>query len=200
MSAGGMRGPDGAYTSRRMVLRGWGSADEVMTFAAEGGFELIKDEADDAADGIVREVIWQVTAGIVLQYAVDGRAGCSVFVLAGAPADDVQGIAESIEQGLHPWTLKELLAAVDKAKGAEETCAAVLRAGIGAPFGFDRRFYKRLRKAVRSDDAAVRRAGVWATSYSRWAELRPDLEAVASADPDPELRRDAEVILDHYSR
>lgn len=200
MSAGGMRGPDGVHTSRRMVLRGWGSADEVMAFAAEGGFELIKDEADDIVDGIVRDVIWQVTPGIVLQYAVDSRSGCSVFVLAGTPADDVQGIAESIEQGVHPWTLKELLSAVAKAKGTEETCTAVLRAGIGAPLEYDRRFYKRLRKAVRSDDAAVRRAGIWATSYSRWAQFRPDLEAAAAGDPDPELRKDARVILDHYPR
>lgn len=194
-----MRGPGAVHTSRRLVLRDWGSDEEVMAFAAEGGYELVKDESDDVVDGIVREVIWQLTPGIVLQYAVDSRSGCSVLVLAGAPADDVQGIVESIERGVHPWTLKELLSAVDRAKGPEATSAAVLRAGMGAPPEFDRRFYKRLRKAVRSDDAAVRRAGIWAISYSRWAQFRPDLEAAASGEPDPELRKDAQVILDHYA-
>ncbi|WP_330292152.1 hypothetical protein [Streptomyces sp. NBC_00576] len=191
--------PADSYASRRLILQGWGSEEEVMQFAAEGNFELLQDESSDIENGIVRDVIWRITPGIVLQYAVDSRSKCSVFALTGTPAEDVKGIVESIEQGVHPWTLEELLSAVDRAKGTQETCEAVLRAGIGAPHQFDKRFYKRLRKAVRSKDGTIRSAGIWATSYSRWEEFRTDLQGAARNDPEPGLRRDAQVILDHYS-
>ncbi|WP_406103390.1 hypothetical protein OG698_14290 [Streptomyces sp. NBC_01003] len=187
------------YTSRRLVLRGWGSEEEVMRFADEGNFELLQDESSDMENGIVRDVIWRITPGILLQYAVDSRSKCSVFTLTGTPAEDVKGIAESIEKGVHPWTLEELLSGVDRSKGAQEIYDAVLRAGIGAPHEFDKRFYKRIRKAVRNKDATIRSAGIWAASYSRWEEFRPDLEAAARNDPEPTLRRDAQVILDNYS-
>ncbi|WP_326670017.1 hypothetical protein [Streptomyces canus] len=187
------------YTSRRLVLRGWGSEAEVMQFAAEGKFELLQDESSDIENGIVRDVIWRITPGIVLQYAMDSRSDCSVFALTGSPAEDVRRITQSIERGVHPWALDQLLTAVDRAKGAQQTREAVLRAGIGAPHEFDKRFHKRIRKALRSKDVTIRSAGIWATSYSRWQEFRSDLEATAHHDPEPELRRDAQIILDHYS-
>ncbi|MEI8407045.1 MULTISPECIES: hypothetical protein [unclassified Kribbella] len=188
----------GSYTSRRLVLKDWGSEEEVFEFAAEGRFELIRDESEDIPLGIVRDVLWWITPTIALQYAVDTRSQCSVFALTGTPADDVKGIVESIEQGVHPWTLKELLAAVNDARGPAEVAAAVLRAGMGAPQSFDRKFYKVVRTAIRSHDAEVRSAGVWATSYSRWDKSRDLLETTAEADPEPSIRRDARVILEHY--
>jgi hypothetical protein len=34
--------------------------------------------------------------------------------------------------------------------------------------------------------------------YSRWDKLRDLLEKDAAADPEPSIRRDARVILEHY--
>jgi hypothetical protein len=181
-----------------LVLKDWGSEEEVFEFAAEGRFELIRDESEDIPLGIVRDITWWITPTIALQYAVDTRSQCSVFALTGTPADDVKGIVESIEQGVHPWTLKELLAAVNDARGSAEVAAAVLRAGMGAPQSFDRKFYKVIRTAIRSRDAEVRSAGVWAAAYSRWDKCRDLLEKTAEADPEPSIRRDARVIVERY--
>lgn len=69
---------------------------------------------------------------------------------------------------------------------------------MGAPHSYDRRFFKVIRAAIRSRDAEVRSAGVWAASYSRWDKFRDLLEKTAEADPEPSIRRDARVILEHY--
>jgi hypothetical protein len=174
-----------------LVLKGWSSEEEVFQFAADGQYELIQDESSDIRLGIVRDVLWRLTPTIVLQYAVDTRSQCSVFALTGTPADDVRGIEQSIERGVHPWTLKDLLAAVGQAGSPAEVSAAVLRAGMGAPQSFDRKFFKAIRSAIRSRDTEVRSAGVWATSYSRWDKFRDLLEKTAEADPEPSIRRDA---------
>lgn len=188
------------FSSRRLVLKRWGSEEEVRKFAAEGDYELIRDESSDAQQGITRDVLWSLAPNIALQYAVDSRSGCSVFVIVGTPAEEVQAIAASIEQNLHPWTLKDLLAAVDVAKTPQQLREALLRAGIGAPHEFDKKFFKRIMKAMRSGDTTVRSAAVWATSYSRWEEFRGELEKVAEHDAEDSLRHEARIILDHYSR
>ncbi|MFC5802032.1 hypothetical protein [Streptomyces formicae] len=200
----GMTGKPGKpeYRSRRLILKDWGSEEEVMQFGAEGGWEVLVDEASDIRQGIVRNVIWRVAPGLVLQYAVDSRSHCSAFVLIGSPEDSVQRLQESIERNLQPWTLKELVAAVDKAEraqGAEELYRAVLRAGIGAPRGFDKKFFTCIRRAILGNDPRLRSAGIWATAYSRWPEFLPLLTDVARQDPVDSLRRDAQIILDHYN-
>lgn len=170
-----------------------------MQFADEGGYELLRDESSTIENGIVRDMMWRLTPGIVLQYAVDSRSGCSIFAVAGSPAEDVEGIAESMERGLHPWSLKDLLTAVDRARTPQESYEAILRAGVGAPQQVDKRFLKRIRKALRSKDPTIRSAGVWATAYSRWPAFLPDLHTLAHDDPDAGLRRDATTILANYT-
>ncbi|MFF3455050.1 hypothetical protein ACFYXH_12080 [Streptomyces sp. NPDC002730] len=188
-----------SYTSRRLILKDWGSEEEVMQFGAEGNWEVLEDDSFDIPEGIVRNVMWRVAPGIVLQYAVDSRSRCSVFVIIGSPEDSVQRLQESIERNLQPWTLKELNTAVDRAEGREDLYRAVLRAGVGAPREFDRKFFKRIKKSILDSDARIRSAGIWATAYSRWPEFVPLLTDVSQQDPVESLRRDARIILDHYA-
>jgi hypothetical protein len=188
-----------AYTTRRLVLKEWGTEEEVMEFASKGNLELLRDETHDIPLGITRNAVWRVTPGVVLQYAVDSRSQCSVFALSGSPVDTVQRFQESIEKNLLPWTLKELITEVDKAKGSREISQAVLRAGMGAPREFDKKFFKRIKKALLSRDSEIRSAGMWATSYSRWDEFREMLSEISQQDPEASLRREAQIILNHYS-
>ncbi|MGW9134462.1 hypothetical protein [Streptomyces sp. NPDC055681] len=186
------------YTTRRLILKEWGTEDEVLEFASQGNFELLRDETHEIALGITRNVVWRVAPGVVLQYAVDTRSHSSVFALSGTPAETVQRFQESIEDNLLPWTLKDLLTAVDRAKDPEEFIRAVLRAGMGAPREFDKKFSKRFKKAAQSRDPDVRSAGMWAISYSRWEEFRELLGEISRKDPEESLRREAQIILNHY--
>ncbi|WP_405595674.1 hypothetical protein OG741_05395 [Streptomyces sp. NBC_01410] len=188
-----------SYTSRRLILKDWGSEEEVMQFGAEGNWEAVQDQSFDIPEGIVRNVMWQVTPDIVLQYAVDSRSECSVFVLIGSPEDSVQRLQESIERNVHPWTLNELITAVDRAEDREALYRAVLRAGVGAPREFHRKFFKRIKKAILNGDSRIRSAGIWATAYSRWPEFVPLLTDVSQQDPLESLQRDARIILNHYA-
>jgi len=182
-----------------MVLKDAYTEEKVMCFAAELDLEALRDVAADPALGLTRHVIWRITPGIVLEYAADSRSRCSFLAVGGYPRDLVQEIEKSIEKNLKPWTLREVLSAVDRADGVEELAGAVLRAGVAAPQGFDKKMFKSIKRAILHIDHRIRYAGLWATAYSRWSEFRDLIAGVADGDELYTLRRDAQVILHYYS-
>ncbi|MER5768759.1 hypothetical protein [Streptomyces sp. NPDC001985] len=186
-----------SYTSRRLVLRDWGD-DEAIRLGESGGWRVLRNESSENPLGITRTITWSLAPGIALTYLADGRSGCSVLVVSGSQKEAVQRFQKSLEESLNPWTLGELTTTIDKAQTVPEIRAAILRAGIGSPQEYNRKFFKRINRAMSSDNPGIRFSGIWATAYSRWPEFREDLSNIAQKDPVESLRVDARIILDHY--
>ncbi|WP_369387698.1 hypothetical protein AB5J72_08835 [Streptomyces sp. CG1] len=182
-----------------MILKDWATEERVMQLAAGLDLEVVKDSSPDVELGIVRHVTWRVVEGLILEYAVDSRSRTSFLAVGGSPAEGVREIERSIEKNLEPWTLRELLSAVDRVSGAGDLTQALLRAGVGSPHDFDKRFFKRIKAAFGHPDPRVRYAGLWATAYSRWSEFRDLIAEMAESDDVDDLRRDARVILRYYA-
>ncbi|PLW73960.1 hypothetical protein C0036_04480 [Streptomyces sp. DJ] len=178
-----------------MVLRDFCTEERIMRFAEEAGLEMVKDESSDEPMGVVRDVAWRVIPGLILQYVRDSRSGCSILSVGGRPPESAERIERSVEENFKPWGLSELVTEARSCQEKGDRMRAVLRAGVGAPAGFDRSFYEVIENAISDEDPEIRWAGLWATSYSRWGEFRELVKNVMENDPEEVLRSQAGVIL-----
>lgn len=183
-----------------MVLREHPAEQSVQKFAEQDlGLKRSVDASSDVSIGITRDIVWEIADDMVLQYNEDSLSETSIIALAGPIKKAVKDLGGLIERYFKPWSLEELVARVDETKNLPEHKRMLLQMGIGAPREHVSGIFRRIKDAMTSDDTEVRRAGVWAASYSRWPECRGLVEKVALHDQDEGLRRDAQIVLRYYS-
>lgn len=185
--------------TRRMVLRERFCEEDVERFAQELGWTKRGVDQADPEEGIAYHVVWAPPgAAISLHYTEDDLARDSYVTVIGKDAAAVHGAQVLVEPRLNTWPLAELLAEVDGASTPVLLARAVLRAGLGAPETFDEGFFARINAALQHPDRRVRETAVWAVTFSPYAEYRPALTAIRESDEDPELRDNAEILLEGF--
>lgn len=184
------------FRSRRMVLRSADPLAQIGGVAEQVNFEKLSDVSAEPVEGIVRQIVWKSSDSLLVHYLEDYRSACSFVVVVGDDLQECEIFSTLLAGYLQPWSLDELLAAVDKQSVPQDRAHAVIRAGLGAPEEFDEGFYRRIQHALHDGDPFVRRAAVWATSYPGWLEFLPTLEEVALHDSDADIREDAQLLQD----
>jgi hypothetical protein len=190
--------------SDRMVLRELAAEEGVQRFASEFNLTKTRELSAPERQGIVREVTWEVNPGLKMHYAVDYLSATAFIVVEGDEDKHSSQLAGAVVDGLDPWTLDELLDEVDLevalyddgSTGSGSVAQAVIRLGVGAPNEYNEEVFTRISDAMRSAEAWVRKAAIWATTYSRWPQFLPLLSEIADTDPDKEIRSEARLMVD----
>lgn len=110
-----------------------------------------------------------------------------------------QATADLIRTELKTVSVDDALAASKKARGGDDRLEALYHAVLAAD-GHDPRVMALLEAALADEDAEVRRGAIFAAGYAEWKELKAPLERVAKEDGDPEIREDAEAMLEGLAK
>jgi hypothetical protein len=166
------------HYDRFLVLRDGFPEDRVISFAQGLDLPMLADVT--AQDGIDRNVVWSLAEHVMFEYLVESHLGCAAVIVRGRSAKLVREFTRPVESYFAPYSVRQLVSAIDKADSSQRRSIAVVRAGMGAPHGHVHGgIFKRVKAAILDPDPGVRTAGVWAAHYSGWPKFRPLLEQVA---------------------
>ncbi|WP_460063257.1 hypothetical protein [Streptomyces sp. YKOK-I1] len=179
--------------SRRLVLPGPSALPALTEFASRREFKLIRDATSDPRFGVTRELAWELAPGLDLYYVEETSLASCFLQVEGDDRRNVNEMADVLAELFRAPSPEQLLDDVDSAATAQQHASAILRLGLGAPAAFDEEIHRRIAAAIEADAEDIRRAGIWATAFSRWPEFGELLERVATTDEVPELRRAAAI-------
>jgi hypothetical protein len=183
------------WSTRRLVLRPERAEEDVATVARLHGWQRVA--AGDAGPGAGRFVKYQaVLPGLsVCYFEVSSPDLCTVFVDSVRCAEEIEPVRTLLQAELVPWTLAELLREVDHAPSVADLCAALRKAGLGAPLEADPAFLQRFSTAARHPEVEVRMAAILEMSRVSWPEMLPLLTEVARSDRKRSVRATARKAL-----
>jgi len=186
------------YPSVRLILRPPLGEEDVERYAGSQHWRKEYDRRESSAAGTLREVAWRVSTEVMLHYTVDDVTNCP-YIFFTAPWRQIgRGFIRHAEQNLRVFTHDDLLAAFDESHGSEDRANALLRLALGSPRELDDDSFDRIVSALQDQDDKVRRAAVYATSYTPSALYRPYLRRIAQRDPVKAIRKDAKEMLLAY--
>jgi HEAT repeat protein len=133
-----------------------------------------------------------------LHYSVDEATNCPYIFFTAPWRNIALGFVRHAEQNLDVFTHDDLLAAYDEARGPEDRANALLRLALGSPRELNDDSFDRIVSALEDKGERVRRAAVYATSYTPSALYRPYLRKIAQKDPVKDIRKDAKEMLHAY--
>ncbi|OEU85086.1 HEAT repeat domain-containing protein [Streptomyces oceani] len=189
-----------AYRTARHVLRpetGW---PEVAALADELSWPLVYDVPRDRAEGLDGHMIWEsppdvLPAAVSLHYTTDQISGVGYVTLAGDSETRVTPYAERMERALRPWRTQELLAELSAEGDDVERGKLALRLGLSVSGEYVPEVSQALRALLRDPNDQLRYVALWATSFTEYGELLPDLRALASGEPEEYVRERAAALV-----
>jgi hypothetical protein len=185
----------------RIIPRVEDPITQLTRLALDRGWHLKKAVARDAASGASGEMIFFVPDGetyIVLRD--DLFVGFQYFVISGL---DQEPVAEGIRKDFNARRGADLLAWWDRgvANGdVDDRVDAVLFLGVDSPEMPREDYASRIRAGLTDDDKDVRNAAIAAAGYAEWRMLRPDIERIATADPDSTASKRAKLLLEGWDK
>jgi len=190
----------GDRITRRHILRDTASFEDVERFCSERGWNLVAGREEDQDAGQQFERIWLTATTLTFHYAVDYISSQSFVSFFGDDFGAVAGFEEGMVADLNPWSVDDLIAAVDSAASPVERGRCLLRAALGAPLKLEQRLFDRIAATIANDDSMQRQIGVLAAGNAAWPRLRPVLRTVTEQDTDEDVRGLAESTLDAFDR
>lgn len=185
------------FTTGRTVLRAADAEPEFTAYAERSGMRKLEEVSAPPGAGLVRELWWSAGQNAKVYLAMDDVSGCWFFTVEGGDQSDVEELSRRLHREFDVWENDALLEAIDEVAGVEGRHeAAILRAGLGAPLSFDEDVFDYLTDHFRDAEVGIRRAAVWAVSYSPWPEYLPLLREVARNDPDEDVRHNATLFIE----
>jgi hypothetical protein len=165
----------------------------MLDLAWQQGWTLTAKIDENRAAQIPFELTWRTSEPSVRVHLIrDFVTGLSYVVVDGPSRRDV---VDLIRQTIPMVTLEDVLAEIED-PSRNESPRDAYRLGIVAPLNVaDVRVTGGFRRLFTSPDPDVRKAAVWASSYTKWRDLRREIEALAQDDPDQEVRLDARTML-----
>ncbi|GAA1524219.1 hypothetical protein GCM10009678_01820 [Actinomadura kijaniata] len=178
----------------RLILRESAPEPRLDSFAADFGWEKV-EYPEDLQAGTLREVVWE-GYDLGLHYLIDDVTECPYIYFSADMSHTAQALTQMATDHLHVYGRAELLSAFDTARGAAERRRTLLMAALGSSHTLDDALYQRIRDAAHAPEPELRRAAVYAASYSPSVRYKPLLALLSADDPDPAVRLDAGLMLD----
>jgi hypothetical protein len=128
----------------------------------------------------------------------DRELGAQYFVLQSQEPDKEAVIESRVRSGPFKFLSPEqIVKDFDDATRPADLTRGFARLVLIAPEKHEPQFAARIERVLKHPDPAVRAQGLAAFTYLGWPELKPLIED-SSRDPDEQVRRNAETILDGY--
>ncbi|TDD53952.1 HEAT repeat domain-containing protein [Saccharopolyspora elongata] len=176
----------------RFILRESEPESRLDSFAAEFGWEkAVRPERD----GMLREVVWS-GYNVDLRFVVDDVTGCPYFFFTTGMWNSCLSLTKLAAGRLDVYSREELFAALESARSVAERRHALLMVALGGPHGFDEDVFEVIRDALGAPEAEIRKAAVYAMSYTPSVRYKPMLGSLRERDPDPGVRADADPLLE----
>ncbi|WP_158101722.1 HEAT repeat domain-containing protein [Streptomyces pharetrae] len=171
----------------------------MIDYAIEHGWVGTTTPGDPEA-GTINETVWMMSQDVSLHFLVDDQTDCAYVYTAANSARACQAAEQEVMRHLDVIDRSELLASFDHAESPSEKRQAVLRVALGAPDELDDDTFHRVREAMRESDSEVRKAAVYATSYSPSRRFIPILKSAFREDPSPDVREHAATLIEAYKQ
>jgi hypothetical protein len=188
------------YLTTRLILRSPKGEEDVARYAQANAWPKEKVVPASNKRGTLRETIWRVSSQVTLHYIVDDVTSSPYIFFSTSWRNIGKGLVGHAQQNLDVYSYRELLTLSDSAEASEERAEALLRLALGSPREkeIDDESFNRIVSALDDDDERVRRAAVYATSYTPSPLYRPYLRRISAEDPVAEIRSDAMNMLGAY--
>jgi hypothetical protein len=175
--------------------------DRVAAFAESLHWTMTYDVPRNLETATDHEVTWEVEDGLALDYLESYLTGdCCVLAL-GENLDDAERLMESIESDFEEsiFELGELLDGVDHARSGPDLARSLIRAGLGAPLGYDEEFFATfVREASADSEPRIREFALCSMVYTEWPQFVPVLKEIKSNDLEERVRDRAAIVLKAY--
>ncbi|MCX5058290.1 HEAT repeat domain-containing protein [Streptomyces sp. NBC_00201] len=191
--------PDLNRTSRRLILRDHVDAAAIRAFTDNAGWTFLGDIDRDPDRGVFYEAKWDTDTGGSVHYIVDEFADVPYMVVSNDAPDVAEETLSRIEDGLAVWTLDEMLDDCYVHVYPAGWAKSLLRLGAGAPVHAVDSVVSHVVFSSEHDDAAVRRAAIWAMVYTAWPEFEEPLVRLARTDSDAQVAREAQLALEQLA-
>lgn len=179
----------------RIVLQETVSERDVDSAAWDNDWCLIQTIKAD--ENTPHEVIWQDTyQNVDIHYIEDFHIGVDYIVLRGEDlAPDVEDIHAKLPIYTEDYVFKML---EDSSDDQENLIKAIYYLALMAPQQFSLKFFTIFKDLLSHPNSIVRSAVITAIGYVGWQAFISLLESLQQSDPDPEVRKDAEVMLSGF--
>lgn len=182
----------------RLLVKNLGEnqMDLIIFELTNNGFILYAVVEKDEVSQIPAEAIFTTPDRNVFIHYIENRAYNVNYVLVrGSAAVET---AKKVRDVLAIYSDMDVLAAASTAKMGEQMIAAMTCLTAGAPAEYDEAFFRIIKKALGSKDAAIRRTIVERLDFMNWPELYPVLQQMNATDADETVRMAAKKLLEQY--
>lgn len=180
--------------ARRLVVDTGFPVEDFFTRAYVQDWDWMKTVEESAAGP--REAIFMTRDRRTAFHFVEDSFLDAKFVL--VRGDDVEGGLELVRPLVPHRRDEDVLAMARGALGVDERVRGLLDLAVIAGQLDPQEVREVIEEAAGAKDAVLRRASLLVISYLGWPELRGLAQEMATRDPDPEVRSEAEILLEGY--
>ncbi|GHH10965.1 hypothetical protein [Streptomyces lanatus] len=191
--------PDLSRTSRRLILHDRVEGADIQELAQRAGWTFLGDIDRDPERGVFYEAKWDIGNGGSAHYIVDEFADVPYMVVVHEDPSVTDETLATIEQSLAVWTVDEMLEDCYVNVWPAGWVKALLRVGAGAPLSAVPEIVEHIEFSAEHKYAEVRRAAVWAMTYTAWPEFQGCLTRLSGTDEDEEVAREAGLALEQLA-
>lgn len=189
----------GRYWGDRIVLPDDLGEADVEEAAKLMNAEQVRDTTASVEFGCSREITWHLVAGYYFHYGLQHPAEIGFVFTSGPVEAEVGELTEMLREYFEPPE-EEILAEVEHPEfgtsthDMHTTRRKLVRLGLAAPKTENARYFDKIVSAMRSEDDAVREAGLWAATYACWPRLLPEVDSLALDEPNSDIRSQASAL------
>lgn len=189
------------HYSWRMILRGDTDSAKrsVQEYAERYGWDGTTIP-EDPASGTIEESIWQVSEDVAVHFMSDDFTRRPYVFAAADSINSCHAMQAHLQNHLNPVPQSELLADLENSTTPDERRRAILSVALGGPNQDNEIVISSIDQSLRDESAEVRKAAVFATTYSPSSRYIPMLTEALRNDASVEVREEARTILDIYEQ
>lgn len=193
-----MSNSNSKYLTTRLILRSQDGEAEVARYATENGWAFSREIRPNRRKGTLRELIWRISSEVTMHYQMDDATG-SPYIYFTTPWPNIGiGLVKHAQHNANVIPYGELLADFDSAERSQDRAMALLRMALGSPREPDDAATSRIVAGLEDGDDGIRKAAVYATTYTPSLLYLPHLRAIATNDTSEEIRFLAQNIVQVY--
>jgi len=177
----------------RIVLQESVSERDVDAADWDNDWYLLKTIKGD--ENTPHEVIWKTEddhSQAFIHYIEDFYIDIANLVVR---SDEPKTAIAEIRTSLQTHGEEEIYQMVKDAKNIEELVRAIYYVGLAAPQQHDPEFFRLFKDVLSSSEPKARRGAITEIGYMGWPEFNEMLENTKATDLEPDVRKDAEIML-----